>query len=67
MSFRNMLKVSFLMLLAMALVATSVHARLDLFGQLLTSKNQPEPNSDAAKACIYQNNGDAHIYFLYIL
>ncbi|XP_061995492.1 uncharacterized protein LOC133713469 isoform X2 [Rosa rugosa] len=46
MSFRNMLKVSFLMLLAMALAATSVHARLDLFGQLLTSKNQPEPNSE---------------------
>ncbi|XP_004302319.1 PREDICTED: uncharacterized protein LOC101312647 isoform 1 [Fragaria vesca subsp. vesca] len=46
MSFRTMLKVSFLMLLAMSLAATSVHARLDLFGQLLTSKNQPHPNSD---------------------
>ncbi|KAM5560839.1 hypothetical protein ABKV19_021807 [Rosa sericea] len=49
MSFRSMLKVSFLMLLAMTLAATSAHARLDLFGQLLTSKNQPEPNSECQK------------------
>ncbi|XP_062021774.1 uncharacterized protein LOC133738272 isoform X3 [Rosa rugosa] len=45
-----MLKVSFLMLLAMALAATNTHARLDLFGhQLLTSKSQPDPNSEEAK------------------
>ncbi|XP_040372375.1 uncharacterized protein LOC112195242 isoform X2 [Rosa chinensis] len=44
-----MLRVGFLMLLAMALAATSAHARLDLFGQLLTSKNQPNPNSECQK------------------
>ncbi|PRQ42555.1 hypothetical protein RchiOBHm_Chr3g0458941 [Rosa chinensis] len=49
MSFRSMLKVSFLMLLAVTLAATSAHARLDLFGQLLTSKNQPDPNSECQK------------------
>ncbi|PRQ50488.1 hypothetical protein RchiOBHm_Chr2g0133741 [Rosa chinensis] len=50
MSFRNMLKVSFLMLLAMALAATNTHARLDLFGhQLLTSKSQPDPNYEEAE------------------
>ncbi|XP_040372262.1 uncharacterized protein LOC121048806 isoform X4 [Rosa chinensis] len=49
MSFRSMLKVSFLMLLAMTLAATSAHARLDLFGQLLTSKNQPDPNYECQK------------------
>ncbi|XP_062005318.1 uncharacterized protein LOC133722440 [Rosa rugosa] len=43
MSFRSMLKVSFLMLLAMTLAATSAHARLDLFGQL------PDPNSECQK------------------
>ncbi|XP_004302320.1 PREDICTED: uncharacterized protein LOC101312647 isoform X2 [Fragaria vesca subsp. vesca] len=53
MSFRTMLKVSFLMLLAMSLAATSVHARLDLFGQLLTSKNQPHPNSEECQKIPY--------------
>ncbi|KAK9920108.1 hypothetical protein M0R45_028669 [Rubus argutus] len=45
MSFRKMLKVSLLMLLAMALAATTAHARFDLFGKLRTSQNQPNPNS----------------------
>ncbi|XP_050382501.1 uncharacterized protein LOC126799349 isoform X8 [Argentina anserina] len=46
-----MLKVSFLMLLAMALAATGVHARLDLFaiGQLLTPNTQPDQNVGCQK------------------
>ncbi|XP_004304324.1 PREDICTED: uncharacterized protein LOC101300651 [Fragaria vesca subsp. vesca] len=50
MSSRNMQKVSFLMLLAMALAATSSHARLDQFSQLLASENQPaDPNYRGGK------------------
>ncbi|KAK9920106.1 hypothetical protein M0R45_028667 [Rubus argutus] len=52
MSLRKMLKVSLLMLLAMALAATTVHARLDLFGQLHTSKNQPKPNSEEVQVLV---------------
>ncbi|XP_004302316.1 PREDICTED: uncharacterized protein LOC101311974 isoform X1 [Fragaria vesca subsp. vesca] len=44
-----MLRVSFLVLLAMALAATSAHARLDLFSQLLTSNNQLEPYPECQK------------------
>ncbi|KAK9920105.1 hypothetical protein M0R45_028666 [Rubus argutus] len=45
MSLRKMLKVSLLMLLAMALAATSAHARLDLFGQ-------PKPNSEEVQVLV---------------
>ncbi|XP_050382504.1 uncharacterized protein LOC126799349 isoform X11 [Argentina anserina] len=46
-----MMKVSFFMLLAMALAATAVHARLDLFaiGQLLTPNTQPGQNVGCQK------------------
>ncbi|KAL6132868.1 hypothetical protein ACLB2K_065107 [Fragaria x ananassa] len=44
-----MLRVSFLVLLAMALAATSAHARLDLFAQLLTSNNQLHPYPECQK------------------
>ncbi|XP_050382506.1 uncharacterized protein LOC126799351 isoform X2 [Argentina anserina] len=46
-----MMRVSFLMLLAMALAATAVHARLDLFaiGQLLTPNTQPGQNVGCQK------------------
>ncbi|KAL6146419.1 hypothetical protein ACLB2K_057098 [Fragaria x ananassa] len=48
-----MSRVSFLVLLAMALAATSVHARLDLFAQLLTSNNQLDTEQTYIIAVIY--------------
>ncbi|KAK9933055.1 hypothetical protein M0R45_020268 [Rubus argutus] len=56
-----MLKVSLLMLLAMALAATSAHARLDLFGQVLTSMNQPNPNSERVLQVLVKGKGKSNV------
>ncbi|XP_050382507.1 uncharacterized protein LOC126799352 [Argentina anserina] len=56
-----MLKVSVLMLLAMALAATTAHARLYLFGQLLTSSNQPHHNQDGSQLQVEQQKATTKV------